>query len=189
MLGKTDSNATWFVVAALGLFFIGGLLTTVAPPLVDKSWNKPFDNHDPAKGLTGELKPLHGAGDARIPHLHPRRLQVLPHAADSHPGGRHHPLRLEGRALAHFDAGRVRLRLSPDIRHQAHRAGSFARRRQVQHAMARAHFRNPRDLVPGSIMPPFPWIANNQQDLEDLVAYLQTRGRAKDWRPDNDYEK
>jgi len=32
MLHKTDSNATWFVVAALGLFFIGGLLTTVVPP-------------------------------------------------------------------------------------------------------------------------------------------------------------
>ena len=33
MLQKTDSNATCFVVAALALFFIGGLLTTVAPPL------------------------------------------------------------------------------------------------------------------------------------------------------------
>jgi len=53
----------------------------------------------------------------------------------------------------------------------------------------KAHFNNPRDLVPGSIMPPFPWIANNPQELDDLVAYLQTRGRAKDWRPDNDYEK
>ena len=55
MLGKTDSNASWFVVAALGLFFIGGLLTTVAPPLLDKSWSKPFENHDPAKGPTGKL--------------------------------------------------------------------------------------------------------------------------------------
>ena len=26
-------------------------------------------------------------------------------------------------------------------------------------------------------------------EIDDLVAYLQTRGRAKDWRPDNDYEK
>ena len=25
----------------------------------------------------------------------------------------------------------------------------------------RTHFRNPRDLVPGSVMPPFPWIVNN----------------------------
>jgi cytochrome c oxidase cbb3-type subunit 2 len=30
----------------------------------------------------------------------------------------------------------------------------------------RAHFRNPRDLVPGSIMPPFPWIADNPEELD-----------------------
>jgi len=51
------------------------------------------------------------------------------------------------------------------------------------------HFRNPRDLTPGSIMPPYPWIANNPEEFDSLVAYLQTLGRAKDWRPDNDYEK
>ena len=55
MLHKTDSNAILFVGAALGLFFIGGLLTTVVPPLIDKSWNKPFENTDPAKGPTGKL--------------------------------------------------------------------------------------------------------------------------------------
>ena len=27
------------------------------PPLVDKTWSKPFDNSDPAKGPTGDLKP------------------------------------------------------------------------------------------------------------------------------------
>jgi len=27
------------------------------------------------------------------------------------------------------------------------------------------------------------------KELDALVAYLQTRGRSKDWRPDNDYEK
>jgi cbb3-type cytochrome c oxidase subunit II len=53
----------------------------------------------------------------------------------------------------------------------------------------RTHFRNPRDLVPGSIMPPFPWIAENQEEFTALVAYIQTLGRAKDWRPDKDYEK
>ena len=55
MLKKTDSNAMLFVGAALGLFFIGGLLTTVAPPLLDKSWSQPFANSDPSKGPTGKL--------------------------------------------------------------------------------------------------------------------------------------
>ena len=57
MLRKADNSATVAVAAALGLFFIGGLLTTVVPPLVDKSWARPFENNDPAKGLTGKLKP------------------------------------------------------------------------------------------------------------------------------------
>ena len=53
----------------------------------------------------------------------------------------------------------------------------------------RTHFRNPRDLVPGSVMPPFPWIVDNPEEFTSLVAYLQTLGRAKDWRPDKDYER
>jgi len=43
--------------------------------------------------------------------------------------------------------------------------------------------------VPGSVMPPFPWIVNDPQAFTSLVAYIQTLGRAKDWRPDKDYEK
>ena len=33
----------------------------------------------------------------------------------------------------------------------------------------RTHFRNPRDLVPGSVMPPFPWIANNEQEFTAVI--------------------
>mgnify|MGYP003342280424 CR=1 FL=1 len=40
-----------------GIFFIGGILTTVGPPLIDKTWAKPFSNSDPSKGPTGQLKP------------------------------------------------------------------------------------------------------------------------------------
>ena len=57
MLRKADNSAGFAVAAALVLFFIGGLLTTVAPPLVDKSWGRPFENNDPSKGPTGKLVP------------------------------------------------------------------------------------------------------------------------------------
>ena len=57
MLEKTDKSAVGFVFAALIFFFIGGLLTTVVPPLIDKSWSKPFENNDPTKGPTGKLLP------------------------------------------------------------------------------------------------------------------------------------
>ena len=49
MLEKADNSATFAVIAALVLFFIGGILTTVVPPLVDKSWGRPFENHDPRR--------------------------------------------------------------------------------------------------------------------------------------------
>jgi len=33
------------------------------------------------------------------------------------------------------------------------------------------------------------WIVENREEFTALVSYLQTLGRAKDWRPDKDYEK
>jgi cbb3-type cytochrome oxidase cytochrome c subunit len=57
MLSKADRSAGFAVAAALMLFFVGGLITTVVPPLVDKSWGRPFENHDPSKGPTGKLMP------------------------------------------------------------------------------------------------------------------------------------
>ena len=81
-------------------------------------------------------------------HLRPRRLLVLPHAADAHPGLRHQTLRLARRRFAHLHARRVRLRQAPHVRHQAHRSGSLARRRQVRHAVASHAF--PQSARPGA---------------------------------------
>jgi hypothetical protein len=40
-------------------------------------------------------------------------------------------------------------------------------------------------------MPPFPWLLTerNGEALKDIIAYLQTLGRGRNWRPDDDYEK
>ena len=43
MFSKADNSAAWAVGLALVMFFIGGLLTTVVPPLVDKSWGRLHD--------------------------------------------------------------------------------------------------------------------------------------------------
>ena len=51
MLGKADNNFSFAIVAALVLFLIGGLLTTLAPPLVDKSWSRPAPGLKPYTDL------------------------------------------------------------------------------------------------------------------------------------------
>jgi cbb3-type cytochrome c oxidase subunit II len=193
MLSKTDKNATLFIVAALGLFFIGGLLTTVLPPLLDKSWSKPFENNDPSKGPTGKLvqyTPLEQKGyeiyireGCKYCHTQQTRTlqsDVTSKGAGSGWKGVDSPVSTPDEFVYDYRQTFGTKRTGPDLSREG------GRHPKQWH---KAHFNDPRDLVPGSIMPPFPWIANNPDELDALVAYLQTRGRAKNWRPDNDYEQ
>ena len=153
------------MTAALGLFFIGGLLTTVVPPLLDKSWSKPFANSDPAKGPTGKLvgytdQEMRGYGiyiREGCKYCHTQQTRTLL--------ARYHALRLEGRPAPVSTPDEFVYDWRQTFGTKRTGPGSFAHRRQVRQAWHKAHFNNPRDLVPGSIMPPFPWIANNPQEL------------------------
>ncbi len=189
MLGKADKSATFAVAAALGLFLIGGLITTVVPPLVDKSWGRPFENHDPSKGITGKLRPytdLELQGRAIYIregcwYCHTQQTRTL--VADTKRSGWRGvdaPISTPDEFV--YDKPHLfgTKRTGPDLS----RVGG-----KYNTQWHRTHFRNPRDLVRGSVMPPFPWIANNEEEFQAMVAYLQTLGRAKDWRPDKDYER
>jgi cbb3-type cytochrome c oxidase subunit II len=189
MLGKADRSATFAVAAALGLFFIGGLLTTIVPPLVDKSWGRPFENTDPSKGPTGKLRPyteqeLKGRAiyvREGCWYCHTQQTRTL--VSDTKRSGWRgvdSPISTPDEFV--YDKPHMfgTKRTGPDLS----RIGG-----KYNAQWHRTHFRNPRDLVRGSIMPPFPWIANNEDEFQALVAYLQTLGRAKDWRPDKDYER
>jgi cytochrome c oxidase cbb3-type subunit 2 len=189
MLNKTDTNATLFVCAALLLFFIGGLLTTIVPPLIDKSWAKPFQNTDPSKGPTGMLRQLTALelkGRATYTregcwYCHTQQTRTI--EADTKRSGWRgvdSPISTPDEFV--YDSPHMfgTKRTGPDLS----RVGG-----KYDSQWHRTHFRNPRDLVPGSVMPPYPWIANDPAEFEALVAYIQTLGRAKNWRPDEDYEK
>ena len=189
MLRKADTSAGAAVVFALGFFFVGGVLTTVVPPLVDKSWSKPFDNSDPAKGPTGKLQPytaqqLHGREiyvREGCWYCHTQQTRTL--LADTKRSGWKgvdSPISTPDEFV--YDSPHMfgTKRTGPDLS----RVGG-----KYDTQWHRTHFRNPRDLVPGSVMPPFPWIVQNQEEFTSLVAYIQTLGRAKNWRPNNDYEK
>lgn len=189
MLRKADTNATIFVIAALALFFLGGLLTTVAPPVIDKTWAKPFENSDPSKGPVGKLVPyteqqLKGRAiyvREGCWYCHTQQTRTL--LSDTKRSG-WKGVDSTVSTPDEFVYDKPHLfgtkRTGPDLS----RIGG-----KYNTQWHRTHFRNPRDLVPGSVMPPFPWIANNPEEFNALVAYLQTLGRAKDWRPDHDYEK
>jgi len=189
MLPKTDKNAMLFVIAALCFFFEGGLLTTVVPPLVDKSWSRPFENHDPSQGPTGKLRPyteqeLKGRAiyvREGCWYCHTQQCRTL--LADTKRSGWKgvdSPVSTPDEFV--YDSPHMfgTKRTGPDL---ARVGGKYDTQ------WHRTHLRNPRDLVPGSVMPPFPWIVNDPEQFQGLVAYLQTLGRAKDWRPDNDYNK
>jgi cytochrome c oxidase cbb3-type subunit 2 len=189
MLGKTDSNAMLFVIAAVVFFMIGGLLTTVVPPLVDSTWAKPFDNDDPSKGPVGKLEQYSEQELAGREiyiregcwYCHTQQTRTL--LADTKRSGWRgvdSPISTPDEFV--YDSPHLfgTKRTGPDLS----RVGG-----KYDTQWHRTHFRNPRDLVPGSIMPPFPWIADDEKAFEDLVTYLQKLGRAKDWRPDEDYER
>jgi cytochrome c oxidase cbb3-type subunit 2 len=189
MLRKTDTNALWAVIASLVLFFIGGLITTVVPPLVDKSWAKPFHNTDPANGPTGDLRKLtalelQGKGIYQREgcwYCHTQQIRTL--LADTKRygwKGVDAPISTPDEFVNDYPHMFGTKRTGPDL---ARVGGKYDTQ------WHRTHFRNPRDLVKGSVMPPFPWLLTNPGEFQAITAYMQTLGRAKNWRPANDYEK
>ena len=189
MLKKTDTSAIGFVVAALVFFFIGGILTTVVPPIVDKSWSRPFENTDASKGPTGRLRPYteHELRGRAIYvregcwYCHTQQVRTI--LADTKRYGWRGvdaPISTPDEFVYDNPHMFGTKRTGPEL---ARVGGKYDTQ------WHRTHFRNPRDLVPGSIMPPFPWIAANDAEFTALVAYIQTLGRSKNWRPNEDYEK
>ncbi|MDX2000679.1 MAG: cbb3-type cytochrome c oxidase subunit II [Thermoanaerobaculia bacterium] len=189
MFKKVDKSSALFVVAAVVFFWTGGLLTTLAPPMLDASWAKP------APGLK-DYATLAGQGDEHARQIMAGRAIYV----------------AEGCWYCHTQQTRtieadtirsgwrdVRSPVStPDefVYDQPHMFGT----RRVGPDLSRiggkydgqwhaTHFRDPRSLVPGSAMPPFPWIVADPVKLDALIAYLQSLGRAKDWRPEQDYEE
>ena len=189
MLNKADRNAGLFVVAAVVLFAIGGLITTVVPPLVDKSWSRPFENSDPANGPVGKLvkrTDLEEQGRAIYVregcwYCHTQQTRTI--EADTVRSGWRgvkSPVSTPDEFVydqPHMFGTR---RVGPDL---SRAGGKYDRQWHV------SHFRDPRSLVPGSVMPPFPWIVADPVEQDALITYIQSLGRVKDWRPAHDYEQ
>ncbi len=189
MFNKVDKSSALFVVAAVVFFWIGGLLTTFAPPMLDKSWATPtpgLKNYPQlaAQGDPEAQKIMHGrqiyvAEGCWYCHTQQTRT-IEADTVRSGWRGQKSPVSTPDEFV--YDAPHMfgTRRVGPDLSRVGGKYDS------QWHA---THFRDPRSLVPGSAMPPFPWIANDPVKLEALVAYLQSLGRAKEWRPEHDYEE
>jgi cytochrome c oxidase cbb3-type subunit 2 len=189
MLDKIDKSSALFVVGALVFFGIGGILTTVAPPLLDSSWARP------TPGLKNYAA-LAASGDAQAAlilkgraiyvsegcwYCHTQQTRTIEvDTIRSGWRGERSPVSTPDEFV--YDAPHLfgTRRIGPDL---SRVGGKYDRQWHL------AHFRDARSLVPGSVMPPFPWIANDPQKLDPLIAYIQSLGRVKNWRPAQDYEE
>jgi cytochrome c oxidase cbb3-type subunit 2 len=179
MLGRADRSATFAVAAALGFFFLGGLLTTVVPPLIDKSWSRPAPGLKPYTPLQLKGRAIYVPEGCWYCHTQQTRTLVSDTKRSGWKGV-DSPISTPDEFVYDNPHMFGTKRTGPDLS----RVGG-----KYDTQWHRTHFRNPRDLGPGFVMPPFPWIANSPEEFPALVAYIQTLGRAKDWRHDQDYEK
>ncbi|MGE0452109.1 MAG: cbb3-type cytochrome c oxidase subunit II [Vicinamibacteria bacterium] len=189
MLSKVDKSSGLFVLGAVGFFAVGGLLTTLAPPFLDASWARP------TPGLK-DYATLASQGDTQAQlvlrgreiyvaegcwYCHTQQTRTI--EADTIRSGwrgERSPVSTPDEFVydrPHMFGTR---RVGPDL---SRVGGKYDRQWHL------SHFRDPRSLVPGSVMPPFPWIAADPALLDPLVAYVQSLGRVKDWRPAQDYEE
>jgi cytochrome c oxidase cbb3-type subunit 2 len=144
------------IVLILVVLLFGGLVEIV-PLFFQKSTT------EPVKGL----KPIHSAAAGWTRHLHPRRLLQLPFADDS-------PFPCRNLRYGHYSvAGEFvydhpfqwgSKRTGPDLAPCGW---------QVQRRMAPHHLINPRDVVPESNMPAYPWLLKNEVDAASIPAHMR----------------
>ena len=179
MLKQLDRSALRTFLGAFVFFLIGGSLTTIVPGLTEASWTQPVP------GLTSRTEAEERGRQVYIRdgcwYCHTQQIRTLRSDVERY-GWREvdAPISLPGEYTEDSPHLLGTRRTGPDL---ARVGGKY------DTDWHKSHFNNPRDQVPGSVMPPFPWLTQDQEEFEATVAYLQKLGRARDWRPDDDYEQ
>jgi cbb3-type cytochrome c oxidase subunit II len=181
MFHKAEKSGALFFIIATVFFFIGGILTTILPAIIEKSWSKPVATLQPYTEQQLRGKAVYQREGCW--YCHTQQIRTL--VADTKRYGWRGvdaPISSPGEFTRDFPHMFGTRRIGPDL---ARVGGKY------DTSWHRTHFRNPRSLVKGSVMPPFPWLldANGGKEFEDLVAYIQSLGRQLPWRPNNDYER
>jgi cbb3-type cytochrome c oxidase subunit II len=181
MLKTTERSAAAFFAVATAFFLVGGVLTTVLPAVIERNWSTPVPGQKPYTEAEARGRAIYVREGCW--YCHTQQIRTL-EADVKRYGWRGVDAPISTPSEFTRDAPHMfgTKRTGPDL---ARVGGKYDK------SWHRTHFKNPRDLVPGSVMPPFPWLLTNKngQELDDLVAYLQTLGRTIPWRPNNDYER
>ncbi len=175
---KIETNLIKFLIGAVAFFSVGFLITVVVPPLVAPDWNE-------APASMRELTEVEGLGrqifvneactschTQQIRHLEPDMKRFGWRGVDAPPS--------ESAEYARDDPHQLGTRrVGPDLS----RVGG-----KYDSSWHYAHLIDPRAMTAGSVMPSYRYL--KQADLQALTAYLQTLGRAQDWRNGRgDYEE
>ncbi len=189
-----ERSLLWTATGAFIFFAVGAIITTVVPPLVDKTlWMSEVDIHEYTEQEQRGIDVYRKEGCV---YCHTQQIRKL--ASDQ----RRYGWRLVEAPASesweyvndkdHFLGTK---RTGPDL---ARVGGKYSSEWHW------AHFKDPRNMgekFPNrkgiyekvSIMPSFDYLSD--EEIKDLTAYMQTLGRNKNWRVDkngtplNDYEK
>jgi cytochrome c oxidase cbb3-type subunit 2 len=174
---SVEANLGKLMIGALLFFAAGAFLTVILPPLV-ADWDEPLPGQHPLTAQAAHGRERFIAEGCTGCHTQQvRRLETDmrrfgwrgTNAPPSKPAeyATQQPHQLGTR------------RVGPDLSHVGGKYDS---------SWHYAHLTKPRDMVPGSVMPSFRYLGAGE--LRALTAYLQTLGRAHDWRSgQGDYEQ
>ncbi|HVO20532.1 MAG TPA: cbb3-type cytochrome c oxidase subunit II [Anaeromyxobacter sp.] len=180
MFRTSEKNTGIFFILATAFFLVGGLLTTLLPAVIEKSWSTPTEGQQPYTEQQLRGKAIYQREGCWYCHTQQVRT-LLPDTKRFGWRGVDAPISTPEEYVRDNPHMLGTRRIGPDL---ARVGGKY------DTSWHRTHFKNPRDLVKGSMMAPFPWLfQNDEQEFKDLVSYVQTLGRNVNWRPKDDYER
>jgi len=154
---KVEKNIGLMIILIIGVISVGGLVQIV-PLFFQDSLTEPVEGLKPYSALRLEGRDIYVRESCYVCHSQ----MIRPFRAETERYG-HYSVAGEFVYDRPFQWGSKRT--GPDL----HRVGG-----RYSDEWHRVHMINPRDVVPESIMPGYPWLAENMVDGSDIQAKMQT---------------
>lgn len=154
---KVEKNIGLMIILIIGVISIGGLVQII-PLFFQDSLTEPVEGLKPYSALRLEGRDIYIRESCYVCHSQ----MIRPFRAETERYG-HYSVAGEFVYDRPFQWGSKRT--GPDL----HRVGG-----RYSDEWHRVHMINPRDVVPESIMPGYPWLADNMVDGSDIQTKMQT---------------